>query len=456
MVRATVSTPRVKIGQKPKNATQKALGIPLAQFLIDVLQMRRRFSVVSITKGRNSTFSVIDLCVGIVAIIILECERLSHVDDQFGRELILAHQLGLSRFFTQSTAHRFINRFQGWHVNQLRRIHEGMLHAYGAAVQAQGKVADFDATTLSVEGRKREGAEPGFNRKAKGKDCYQASAAFCENELITQTLDKGHVHCSQALQTLFLRAWEVLGGFDVARLDSGYFSKETVIFLLNYVALRFLIVASSRCQGMEEARAYAEAHPERWQRVGRSQQTWVMNFNNLLLFAGMSLRLRLVLVKRKEQVKKVKNGRVRRRTKTFIYGIVTNIGRKEKTPNQIYRFYHKRGTIENFFRESRQSFHLGKLPSQKYRGNEAYLWFVALAYNCFIWFKRDILPKHMRRRSARTIRRKLNVEADIEVEPNSIKLVFDQHYKFTRTYVYFFQRLNILKACISPYYARAS
>lgn len=404
MARTAVSTPRVKIGQQPKQATRKALGIPIAQFLIDVLQMRRRFAAVSIFKGKNSIFSVVDLCMGVVAIIMLECERLAHVDDQFGRELILAHQLGLSRFFSQSTAHRFINQFQGWHTSQLRRINEGLLRDHGSAVRAQEKVTDFDATTLSVEGRKREGAEPGFNRKAKGKDCYQASAAFCAHEVITQTLDKGHVHCSTRLVTLFLRAWQLLGGFDVARLDGGYFSKETLLFLLGYAGLKFLLVASPNCQGMKAARAFAKAHPKRWKSVGRDQKTWVMNFNQHLIFAGMDLRLRLVLVKRNEQIKKVKDGRLRRRMKIYIYGIVTNIDRTEKTPNGIYRFYHKRATIENFFRESRQAFHLGKLPSQKFRGNEAYLWFVALAYNCFIWFKRDILPKHLQRRSAQTIR----------------------------------------------------
>ena len=456
MARATASTRRVRIAQQSKHATRKALGIPIAQFLIDVFGMRRRFSAVSIIKGKNSTFSVVDLCVGILAIIILECERLSHVDDQFGRELILAHQLGLKRFFSQSTAHRFINQFQGWHTTQLRRIHEGMLQDFGSALKAEEKVMDFDATTLSVEGRKREGAEPGFNRKAKGKDCYQASVAFCENELITQTLDKGHVHCSQRLKALFLRAFEILGGFDVARLDSGYFSTETLLFLLEYVGLRFLIVASGNCLGMKEARACAKAHPKRWKRVGRKQDTWVMNFNDHIIFAGMPISLRLVLVKRRERVKKVKQGRVYWRTKEYIYGIVTNIPRKEKTPNRIYRFYHARATIENFFRESRQSFHLGKLPSQKFRGNEAYLWFVALAYNCFVWFKRDILPQHMQRRTAQTIRRKLNVEADIQFDEHSITLLFDQHYELKRIYVYIFQQLNKPKTHITPYYARAS
>lgn len=456
MARTTASTPRIKIGQQKKQATQKALGIPIAQFLVEVLQMRRRFAVVSIAKGRNCTFSVVDLCVGILAIIMLECERLSHVDDQFGRELILAHQLGLKRFFSQSTAHRFINQFQGWHINQLRRMHEGLLREKGSAPKVQEKVVDFDATTLSVEGRKREGAEPGFNRKAKGKDCYQASAAFCAHEVITQTLDKGHVHCSKRLETLFLRAWQILGRFDVSRLDSGYFSIETISFLLGYVGLHFLIVASGRCMGIQQARAYALDHPHRWKPVGRAQQTWVMNFNSHPLFAGLTLSLRVVLVKRRERVKKVKNGRVHWRTKEFIYGIVTNIDRKEKTPNAIYRFYHARGTIENFFRETRQAFHLGKLPSQRFRGNEAYLWFVALAYNGFIWFKRDVLPKHLQRRNVQTIRRKLNVEADIHLLPDSFYLVFNQHFKFTRTYVYLFQRLATLKAQVSPYLARAS
>ena len=176
---------------------------------------------------------------------------------------------------------------------------------------------------------------------------------------------------------------------------------------------------------MKEARAYAKAHPKRWKRVGRVQDTWVMNFNNHIIFAGQTLPLRLVLVKRREKVKKVKKGRVHWRMKEYIYGIVTNIARKEKTPNQVYRFYHQRATIENFFRESRQSFHLGKLPSQKFRGNEAYLWFVALAYNCFVWFKRDILPKHMQRRTAQTIRRKLNVEADIQLD--NLKEFKDSH-----------------------------
>jgi len=46
-------------------------------------------------------------------------------------------------------------------------------------------------------------------------------------------------------------------------------------------------------------------------------------------------------------------------------------------------------TIENFFKESKNPFNSGKIPSQKFRANEAYLQFVAIAYNCYSWFKKN-------------------------------------------------------------------
>jgi len=39
----------------------------------------------------------------------------------------------------------------------------------------------------------------------------------------------------------------------------------------------------------------------------------------------------------------------------------------------LYEFYHGRQTTENFFKESKDPFNSGKMPSQKFRANEAYL-----------------------------------------------------------------------------------
>jgi len=59
-----------------------------------------------------------------------------------------------------------------------------------------------------------------------------------------------------------------------------------------------------------------------------------------------------------------------------------------------FEFYHQRQTIENFFKESKNPFHSGKMPSQRFRSNEAYLYFVSLAYNIFSIFKKTICQRY--------------------------------------------------------------
>jgi IS4 transposase len=70
--------------------------------------------------------------------------------------------------------------------------------------------------------------------------------------------------------------------------------------------------------------------------------------------------------------------------------------------HKLFRFYRRRQTIENFFKETKQSFNSGKMPSQKFRGNEAYLWFVCIAYNVSIWFK-PVLAKAGKRCAVKEI-----------------------------------------------------
>ncbi len=128
------------------------------------------------------------MCVGIIAIIILECERMSHIDTSFSGEAALAQQLGLKRFFSASTAYRFIRKFADWHVNQLGRINSLLLRENGQSVQASKNILDADGSTHSMESRKREKGTPGYNKHHKRDDCYQQSAAFCSNELITDSV----------------------------------------------------------------------------------------------------------------------------------------------------------------------------------------------------------------------------------------------------------------------------
>ena len=81
---------KVAVRKGQQKITSKALGMPIAKFIIDVLCLRDRFSAVTIKKGKNSDFSTVDMCIGIIVIIMLECERISHINTSFTGEVALA------------------------------------------------------------------------------------------------------------------------------------------------------------------------------------------------------------------------------------------------------------------------------------------------------------------------------------------------------------------------------
>jgi len=435
---------KVTVKKAQQKITSKALGMPIIAFIMDVLCLRDKFSAVTIKKRKNSVFSTVDMCVGIIAIIMLECERIYHIDTSFSGEAILAQQLGLKRFFSASTAYRFIRKFGGWHVKQLERVNSLLLKAHGQSIQTSEKVLDVDGSTHSMESRKREKGTPGYNKRHKGDDCYQQSAAFCDNELITQKLDAGHVHCSQRLKYLFEKAVKILGEIHIIRLDSGYFSIKTILFLVAK-KVKFAMRASANCAGFTHAMELARAKKLRFKRVAKGKNTYIAEIPELRIFSGLDKEFRFLLVKERKRIKKVKNGRIFYTYEWQYWGIVTNIPEAVMNSYKLLIFYRGRQTIENFFKETKQSFNSGKMPSQKFRGNEAYLWFVCIAYNVSIWFKRDVLPKKYSRCMMKTIRQRLNTSALFEDSPDGIALIFDDDYPCTRTYVYMFQRINLLK-----------
>lgn len=435
---------KVTVRKAQQKITSKALGMPIATFMIDVLCLRDRFSAISIKKGKNSEFSTVDMCVGIIAIIMLECERMSHIDTSFSGEATLAQQLGLKRFFSASTAYRFIRKFSGWHVKQLNRINSLLLRENGQSVQTPKKVLDADGSTHSMESRKREKGTPGYNKHHKGADCYQQSAAFCSNELITQKLDAGHVHCSQRLKYLYQEAMKILGEIHMMRLDGGYFSMDTILFLVAK-GVMFAMRGTANCSGFTHAMELVKAKKLHFKRVEKGKDTYIAEIPKLRIFKDSDKEFRFLLVKERKRVKKVKKGRIFYTYEWQYWGIVTNIPMSEMDSYELFTFYRGRQTIENFFKETKQSFNSGKMPSQKFRGNEAYLWFVSIAYNISVWFKRDVLPKKHSRCMMKTVRQRLNTAALCKDTPDGITLTFNDDYPHVRTYVYMFQRLNLLR-----------
>ena len=88
--------------------------------------------------------------------------------------------------------------------------------------------------------------------------------------------------------------------------------------------------------------------------------------------------------------------------------IVTNM---DSSPEDIVRFYCKRGTMENFIKESKNGFDFAAVSSSSKIVNANRLQVHALAYNIFNWFKRLALSAKMRKQQIDTIRLKLQKTA---------------------------------------------
>ena len=84
--------------------------------------------------------------------------------------------------------------------------------------------------------------------------------------------------------------------------------------------------------------------------------------------------------------------------------VVTNM---DSSPEYLFKFYCKRGLMENFIKESKSGFDFASVSSHTRMVNANRLQVHALAYNIFNWFRRLVLSANMRKQRIDTVRLKL-------------------------------------------------
>lgn len=361
----------------------------LAWFLVDVLELERRFRPLTVKRKRNrqapvkrrrSPFLAPKLCLGLVTTTLLGIRRFENLTPLLHTEGSLAGLIGLERFFSRSTARNFINACQLWHLRQLDRINLGLLRDWGECSRQDFPVVDIDSQTHTLESRKREGAVVGFNRKRPGKPCYQWSVAFVRGEVVSQRLLAGNQKASTDAKARIEDVKAKLGlSHFIIRLDGGYFSGE----LLDWIVEQGLgLVTSVRYDWVV---AQPGNHPEDHRWVRYDEKTRVLDLGVTAVVRTSAHLYRVILVEKEQEPFPGS----RRRAKTLRYAVIAHLPWQMR-PEALYEFYHQRQTIENFFKEAQNPFSAGKMPSQRLRANEAYLGLVTLAYNCFTIFKKTL------------------------------------------------------------------
>ncbi|MBC8392891.1 MAG: transposase [Deltaproteobacteria bacterium] len=363
-----------------------------AWYLVDYVQILKRLKPLTVKRKRNNKnpvkrrrpqFTEAQLGTGIICIILLGIKRLRKINRLLKTETQIANLIGLERFFDQVTAHRFLNEFQLWHLRQLEKVSDELAKDFGEAFHQDIVVMDIDSTTHSVEGRQRGKAVVGYNRKNPGKPCYQWSVGFIRGEAVVHKLYAGNTTCKNHLKdTLDLVTKKISQPVSIVRLDGGYLSAD----LLDYIANKKLSVVMGAHYDWVMAQR-PEIDPDKW--MPYDDKTMIYDLGMAYVTSTLEREYRIILVIKEQQPFK---GNRRKKLRKVHYAIVENLPLRLDA-FALYQFYCGRQTIENFFKEAKNPFNAGKMPSEKFRGNEAYLQFVIIAYNLFEWFKKNFSPR---------------------------------------------------------------
>ena len=84
--------------------------------------------------------------------------------------------------------------------------------------------------------------------------------------------------------------------------------------------------------------------------------------------------------------------------------IVTNL---ETDSRAVVRFYNKRGTAEQWIKESKQAVKVTRLSCHRFRSNEVRLWLSLIAYNLGNLWRRLALPKKIDNWSLTSLQQRL-------------------------------------------------
>ncbi len=336
---------------------------------------------------------------------LLGIEFLSHYQQQYpelkryyGDRLSLCHA-GKLRAFLQ----RVTNSMLAWKLLlfQSRLIRQRCPQLLESGKQVLGRVLDIDVSTVISFASKREGAAPGFNRKYKGKPCFQLSASFIGKVFVDGKLFAGWCNPKNFFKRAVKRAIALGYGISVVRADSAYLTIANVLFLLNR-ALGFAIGAPGSFNVVKEGKALFKklARRKHFSIIPLAKGVSGLDLGLLSLAPGVEIRL--MVIRRITRYKHRKTGKWV--TKTYYYAIATNL---DLSPRKLYAFYHDRQRIENGFRELKHHYYLKRLPVANFKGNEFWIICKMFAMTLVKLFQHEMLPKALQSLRRKTLIRRV-------------------------------------------------
>lgn len=337
----------------------------------------------------------VELILGIIYALIAGIHRLSKTKILQGNGAF-QQIIGLKNFPYSSSLRRFLKRVNPRTIQSINKVHDLLrIRMFYLPKPGTSLLFDFDSSVLTLYGRFIQGAKVGYNPHRRGARSYHPLLCFESHtrDFWHGILRPGDAYTSTGSVEFLKACLEKVPAYVYRirlRADFGFFDHK-FIEPLEEAKIGYCIVAKmtnpikNRVAGLHYhhfKKKWAAAEffyqPHCWKKPHR-----------------------FVVIRRPLPEKDSEQLTLFTLRRYAYQTFVTNLPlRAEK----IWYFYKPRATIEVLIRELKESFALGRIPTNNFQANQAYFSLLLLAYNIVNWFKRLCLPPRFQKATLETIR----------------------------------------------------
>ncbi len=347
--------------------------------------------------------------------------------------------IGLKKFPYASSLRRFLKRVNLKTIQSINKVHDHLrLKMFYLPKPRTSFLFDFDSSVLTLYGKFIEEAKVGYNPHKRGARSYHPLLCFESRtrDFWHGILRPGDVYTSTGSVEFLKACLNKLPPYVYRirlRADSGFFDHK-FIESLEEANIGYCIVVKMTPPIKEKVGNL---------RYHRFRRDWAVAEFSYQPYRWKKPH-RFVVIRRPLPEKDSEQLTLFT-LKHYAYQVfVTNLPlRAEK----LWYFYKSRTTIEIIIRELKESFALGRIPTNNFQANQAYFSLLLLAYNIVNWFKRFCLPPRFQNATLETIRTEfLVLPARLVKTDNRNILKLPAEYISKQTLEHIIQKIENIKS----------
>ena len=314
--------------------------------------------------------------------------------DELTKDPVFTAILGKKALASQPTLSRFFNRMEETTLRQFYDIMRRLRKVVYAVKKPSLLLLDLDSTLLDTYGQ-QEGEGFNFHYQGHGYHplvCYDGMTGDLLKIELRNGTDYSSTGVVDFLQPLLDEFQEDYEGIPLLlRGDSG-FAAPSLYSQCETNGISYVIRLK---QNQTLKKLAANIEESVWEKTRLDKISYAAAYGEFLYQAGSWDYPRRVVCKVEKPAGQLIH--------MFTF-IVTNM---DSSPEDLLRFYCKRGNMENFIKESKNGFDFASVSSSSMLVNANRIQVHALAYNIFNWFNRLALSAKMRKQQIDTIRLKM-------------------------------------------------